>query len=74
VAEQRQAWDGTLTLFETGLAAFRRRQWQEAADAFSAILAQRSKDGPSSFYLKRCRQYLEQPPGPEWEAISSFSD
>lgn len=36
--------------------------WEEAIQAFTALLQIHPDDGPSGFYLQRCRQYLESPP------------
>lgn len=74
LAESRAGWNGALDTFSLGLEAFRRQQWSEAADSFERVIAERTKDGPSAFYLKRCREYLEHPPGADWEAVSDFGE
>ena len=44
--------------FGEALAAFQSQQWSRAAELFDAILERTADDGPSRFYLSRCRKYL----------------
>lgn len=46
-----------------------RADWEEAVRAFTALLQSHPNDGPSRFYLQRCRQYLESPPEPGEQMI-----
>jgi len=50
------------TRFVDALQIFGRGQWAESADAFEAMLRDYPDDGPSRFYLGRCRQYMANPP------------
>ena len=43
--------------FAEALALFQEERWPEAAVAFEAVLAGHPTDGPSRFYLERCRRY-----------------
>jgi adenylate cyclase len=43
--------------------------WAEAETAFAAILQSHPDDGPSQFYLQRCRQYRVSPPPPGEQII-----
>jgi len=63
-----------LELYHQGLAQYRQRDWSEAAGVFQSALAVRPQDGPTSLYLKLARQYLETPPGPEWEAVTKMDE
>jgi len=51
-------------LFAEALALFHSAQWVQAAEAFEALQAEFPDDGPTRFYLARCRTYLggTQPP------------
>ncbi len=53
--------------FAAALETYRTRQWREAANKFSEILAEFSEDGPSRFYLQRCESYVLNPPDEPWQ-------
>jgi len=53
--------------FAQGLAAFRRRAWREAEAAFSEVDRIADGDGPSQFYLGRCKTYSHDPPDASWQ-------
>jgi len=58
-----------LAAYEQALAAFKCRQWEEAARCFSAIVQKHHDDGPSLFYLDLCNKYKHSPPAEKWEGI-----
>lgn len=60
--------------YHQGLARYRQRHWIEAITSFQAALETRPKDGPSKRYLKLAQNYLEAPPGPEWEAVTRMDE
>jgi adenylate cyclase len=49
--------------FGEALQAFRGRAWNDAAERLERLLDDFPGDGPSTFYLARCRQNLEAPAG-----------
>ena len=51
--------------FALALDHFRARRWSEAASSFEEILESYPEDGPSRFYLTRCRNYAAQAPEDE---------
>ena len=51
------------------LAAFQEERWAEAAAGFEAVLADHPDDGPTRFYLERCRRYLSGAPLPPDPAL-----
>ncbi len=55
--------------FETGLAHYRLREWGPALEAFRRALAVRPDDGPSRTYIRRCEEFLEQPPPDDWDGV-----
>jgi adenylate cyclase len=59
-----------LTSFEEGRAAYRKRDWQNAAAHFEEVIRLKPEDGPATLYLRRCRRYQETPPPPEWKGVS----
>lgn len=46
--------------------SYQRRTWQKAAKKFEAVLAHSPDDPPARNLLDRCRTYLENPPGNDW--------
>jgi adenylate cyclase len=48
--------------FADALAAFRTQKWSEAGALFEAVTERFADDGPSRFYLNRCRRYAAEPP------------
>jgi adenylate cyclase len=60
------AW---LTVFAEGLAAYRGRQWPEAARAFEEVLQLKPGDRPAQVFLKRCRAYAAAPPPLDWQGV-----
>lgn len=48
--------------FAEALAAFRTQRWSEATILFEAVTERFAEDGPSRFYLNRCRRYAAEPP------------
>lgn len=61
-----------LDRYAEALTAYRERRWREAHDAFAALVNDFPADGPSRTYLERCRNYLENPPGDEWDGVYSL--
>lgn len=56
--------------FQAGRAAYLERNWRQAASHFEEVIRLKPEDGPATLYLRRCWQYLEAPPPPEWQGIS----
>jgi adenylate cyclase len=55
--------------YRDGLELYRASRFQEAVASFEQALALNPNDRLSSLYVERCRHYLEQPPGPDWDGI-----
>jgi adenylate cyclase len=49
-----------------GLAAYRQRRFDEAHEHFAAVLKAEPDDGPARELLRRCEEYLVNPPPPDW--------
>ncbi|MCI0402736.1 MAG: adenylate/guanylate cyclase domain-containing protein [Acidobacteria bacterium] len=56
-------------LYDTGLQAYRGQQWQVAVGVFETILREWPGDGPAQLMAARCRQYLVEPPPPDWDGV-----
>jgi adenylate cyclase len=63
------SWEPVLTAFAEGLRWYRERRWQEAAQEFHKVLDLRPVDGPAAILLARCREFLVQPPAPDWDGV-----
>jgi adenylate cyclase len=60
------AW---LEHFAAGLEAYRRRQWEEASQAFWEVLNLNPGDRPAQVFLGRCRFFAAAPPPSEWQGV-----
>ena len=60
--------------FAAGLAAYRRRDFAAAVQAFEAALDEHANDHPSALYLRRARALLATPPPPDWEPVVTFDE
>ncbi len=60
--------------FADALAAFRTEQWATAAGLFEAILGHFANDGPSRFYLARCRKYAAEAPASDEPTVIQMED
>jgi adenylate cyclase len=57
-------------LHERGLEHYLRRGWPEAIAAFEEIIRVRPGDGPATEFLRRCRTFVQDPPGPDWDGVN----
>ena len=55
--------------YRDGLELYRNSRFQEALASFERALALHPHDRLSQLYGERCRHYLQQPPGPDWDGI-----
>jgi adenylate cyclase len=67
---ERDRWAGLLEQFNTGLAAYRERRWNDALAAFGRILEGWPDDGPTQLYLERCREMVAAPPPADWDGVT----
>jgi len=61
-------------LFHKALDLYEARNWKDAHDAFSQVIKLFPDDGPSPVYLERCRQYMEFPPGADWDGVVNLTE
>lgn len=61
-------------VFASGLAAFRRQSWDEAAEKFLDLLKISETDGPASFYVTRCEEYKKNPPEGGWDGAIALEE
>jgi len=58
-----------LEKFQTGINLYRERKWNEAREFFEKILELNPDDTASQEYLKRCNEYENLPPPPNWDGV-----
>jgi adenylate cyclase len=61
------AW---IAIYEAGLDAYFKRDWQRAAELFQESSRSRGTDAPSAIMLARCHDYLRDPPPQSWTGIA----
>ena len=61
-----------VALYESGLAAYRARDFAGAATLFRQLLDVRASDQPARIMLERCSRFLKSPPGEDWEATNAM--
>jgi adenylate cyclase len=64
-AEREEA----LRQYQSGLDAYKRRDWELAATYFGAALEADPEDGPSRVYLQRATEYAAEPPPADWDFV-----
>ncbi|NLI80051.1 MAG: protein kinase [Candidatus Riflebacteria bacterium] len=60
-------WNDVYPLYQKGIELHDLRRWEEAVGVFESILRVVPTDGPSRTYLKRCQEYLKEPPPEGWD-------
>ena len=55
--------------YQKGIRLYRQRRWSEAPSYFEQVLARCPDDAPSQLYISRCRYYLDEPPGEDWDGV-----
>uniref|UniRef100_A0A7C5ALG4 Adenylate/guanylate cyclase domain-containing protein n=1 Tax=Desulfobacca acetoxidans TaxID=60893 RepID=A0A7C5ALG4_9BACT len=58
------------TVFRAGRLAYLECSWSKAARHFEEVLRLRPGDGPATLFLNRCRDFLLNPPPPEWQGVT----
>jgi adenylate cyclase len=72
MAEDNAVLPPCMALYESGLSAYRDRDFEKAADLFEQALQARDADQPARMMLERCRDLLRQPPGEDWDATNTM--
>ena len=72
IAEPGVPLPSWVSLYETGLAAYRARNFAAAMGFFQMVLVARGRDPPSRMMVERCRKFLESPPEADWEATAAM--
>ncbi len=60
---------GVMNCFKSGLAQYRKGEWDDAIAAFEEALNLNPDDTLSQIYIERCRHMKENPPGDDWNGV-----
>lgn len=71
--EAASRYEPLLQSFAQGLKSYRNQQWEEGLRKFQQVLQICPSDGPSKYYLDRCRQSLDSPPVPDWDGVLTLT-
>lgn len=66
-------WEKALPVYESGIAAFEARRYDDALTAFQSFAADFPKDGPGQLYLNRCQEYAVLPPDESWDGVFNLT-
>jgi adenylate cyclase len=69
VAAERPKYEALLQQFDHAMAAYRKQDWQEAADRFAQILTIYPDDGPTQAFLERAEEFIEEAPQADWDGV-----
>jgi adenylate cyclase len=72
VAEPGTTPPSWVALYDSGLAAYRARDFAAAMRFFRKLLAVRPSDQPARVMLERCSEFLQSPPGYDWDATHTM--
>jgi adenylate cyclase len=73
IIENTGITSNTIEIYQNALQKYRAGDWQEAYSK-CAELAEKTGDGPAARLADKCRELIENPPGPGWEAVSSLTE
>jgi len=69
VAQNRPKYESLLVPFAEAMAAYRAREWKEAAELFGQILSTHPDDDPTQVFLQRALEFLEHSPEEDWDGV-----
>jgi len=72
IAQDGMPQPSWVSLYETGLEAYRARNFAAAMGFFQMVLVAREGDQPSLVMIERCRRFLDAPPQDGWEATTAM--
>lgn len=55
--------------FQEGIACYNQKDFEKAKRLLLEIIKDFPDDGPSNLYLKRCQQFMENPPAEDWDGV-----
>lgn len=65
--------DLIIDVFAQALKYYKNYKWYQALTEFKRILAYFPTDGPTRVYIKRCLDFIENPPPENWDGVYEFT-
>lgn len=65
--EEPPNWSLIEKMYDEAIQLHLNREWSKAIALFEEVLSIVPFDGPSQTYLKRCHEYADFPPPPDWD-------
>ena len=65
--------DLIINVYTQGLEYYKQQKWYEALTEFKRILHYFPTDGPTRVYIKRCLDFIENPPPENWDGVYEFT-
>ncbi|MFQ5864209.1 MAG: CHASE2 domain-containing protein [bacterium] len=65
--------DLIIDVYTQALNFYKELKWYQALTEFKRILRYFPTDGPSRVYIKRCLDFIEQPPPEDWDGVYDFT-
>ncbi len=69
----KSAEDAIVVEYSHAMEAYLNQDWREATTRFSQLLTKYPGDGPSQILWKRCKEFGENPPKPDWDGVYQMS-
>jgi adenylate cyclase len=63
-----------IKVFNDGLQQYREGKWEEAMDCFQKVLDIDSNDGPSTIYVERCKEFINNQPPDGWDGVFEYQE
>ncbi len=71
--EVREQTQELVDIFHKGLESFQQQDWKGADQIFRKALKVSSDDGPSRTYIKRCSDFIKNPPPKNWDGVFNLT-
>ncbi|MCC5815879.1 MAG: tetratricopeptide repeat protein [Leptospira sp.] len=62
-----------LEFYNSGLALYKKKQFEEAIAEFKKALEVHPEDGPSQLYIERCETFIKTPPPEDWDGVYTMT-
>lgn len=69
VGEDISHMERVVHIYNEGLKLYYAQQFEQAINVFEQVLDIEPNDGPSKTYIKRCHDFIENPPEPNWTGV-----
>ncbi len=64
--------DLLINVYNEGLKLYKEHDWYRALTEFKRVLRYFPSDGPARVYVRRCLDFLEEPPPEDWDGVYEF--